>query len=192
MAAARQRCRVGRHTSIPGGKMKKLLTFSLLLLLAVPSLLDAQISTRNRTQVGISGFGSVGSSSSSLATVVSLTQFFTRSLELGGDVVLTATAIHGETETQTDFNGFLFGRVNYNFVGQSLFVPYLSLGVGTILTSSEYGPTGMPVQVGAGFKQFLNERASLNGEVMSRGLYNEGEWLWGEDVDFRVGLSIYF
>jgi len=160
----------------------------LCLVLSAPSLLCAQVNTRGKIQFGVSGFGSVSENTASLSTQLSLTRFFTKGLEVGGDLQVSTSATSYEgSETTTNTDGYVFGRVRYNFVGQSMTVPYISLGGGTQLTTSETVPTAL--QAGVGFKRFLSDQVSFNGETNYTSL-TAGEYS-SSAVNFSFGVSLY-
>ena len=156
----------------------------------------AQIETRGRASLQLAGYGTFQEGSSSATAVAGLSYFVTQAVEVGGDVSLSvrsSDAPDGTSEVNTD--GFLTGRVRYNFVGQSLFVPYLSAGLGTSLDTSESAPTVITYNGGVGFKRFLNERVSFNGEVNYTSLRIESEFfdeaITNSAVNFLVGIAIY-
>lgn len=156
-------------------------------LLAVPAGADAQIRTGGKTQLGVSGFGGVGERNFGSVTF-SITQYVSDSFEIGADTNFTFTERAGGTQ----LNGFFFGRIRYNFVGQSMTVPYLSAGGGTNLASGG-GASSFDFVVfdaGIGLKHFLNERVSFNAEASGRAHAN-GDFEIQEQVYLQAGLSMY-
>ena len=176
---------------------QSLLALSLLAFTA--GVASAQIDTRGKTQFGLAGFGSVSQDNGFASAQISLTQFVTQRLEIGTDLTVSATmqktssldgfgdATAGTTSTST--TGDVFGRIRYNFVGQSMTVPYISLGAGTSLSNNNNGSQPLELQAGLGFKHFLNERVSFNGEANYTSIQMQNSS--SSSVNFLVGLSIY-
>jgi hypothetical protein len=172
--------------------MRRTFLMALFLAAAAGSVASAQIDTRGKTQFGISGFGSINDASGFASAQLSITKFMTKSLEIGSDLTTYITMQKGSdfSESSTSTSGDVFGRIRYNFVGQSMMVPYLSLGAGTSLSTDSYGGTQpLELQAGAGFKRFLNEKVSFNGEVNYTSIQVQSTST--SSVNFLVGLSIY-
>jgi hypothetical protein len=174
--------------------MRRTFLMALFLAAAAGSAASAQVETRGKTQFGIAGFGSIMDNSSGFASAqVSITKFMTKNLEIGTDVTTYITMTGGGDfggESSTSTTGDVFGRLRYNFVGQSMMVPYVSFGAGTSLSTDSYGGTQpLELQAGAGFKRFLNEKVSFNGEVNYTSIQVQSTST--SSVNFLVGLSIY-
>lgn len=153
---------------------------SVVLLLAVPAAGQAQLSTSGKTQLGINGFGTFTENTQRLISTLSITQFVSEGLELGADLTL-----------QTDFedaSGFAFGRARYNFVGQSMTVPFLSLGVGKELSAN----TNALFSGGVGLRHFVSEDVSLNAETSTSWSFVNSNLTWSEAVMLNFGVSVYF
>jgi hypothetical protein len=183
-------------TPIKEAGMPRIIVLTALLMSIFPTLGSAQLSTRGRTQIGIAGYGSFQESFSSVSALLSMTRFLTQGLEVGGDLQLTASSSSaGGEERSEDVSGHLFGRVRYNFVGRSMTVPYVSLGAGTQLTAQENAVTPLELQAGLGFKHFLNDRVSFNGEVDYMTIqYPESEYAASSSTSaifFQTGISLY-
>ena len=69
-------------------------------------------------------------------------------------------------------------------------VPYISLGAGTSLSTDSFGGSQpLELQAGLGFKRFLNEKVSFNGEVNYTSIQVQSTS--SSSMNFLVGLSIY-
>lgn len=125
---------------------------------AVPDLLDPE-----------QGFVSVGASRVTEGGV-----------ELGGDISASFSG--------SGVSGFGFFRGVYNFVGESLTVPFVTGGVGTPLGSD----TGSYVlyNAGAGVKRFIDESASFDIMANYQGALT-GSGGGGGTLSLVFGLSIY-
>lgn len=174
--------------------MRTVLTMCFASLLLLSSSAAAQIETRGKASIQVAGFGTFQDGSSSATAVAGVSYFATTALELGGDLSVSVSSFDfGDGTTESTTNGFVTARARYNFVGQSLFVPYVSAGVGTSLDTSESAPSIITYNGGVGFKRFLNERVSFNGEVNYSSLHSESDFGSGTSsaVNFLVGIAIY-
>ena len=99
--------------------------------------------------------------------------------ELGGDISASFSA--------SGVSGFGFFRGGYNFIGESLTVPFVTGGVGTPLGSA----TGSYVlyNAGAGVKRFIDESASFDIMANYQGLLTGSGG--GGTLSLVFGLSIY-
>jgi hypothetical protein len=176
--------------------MRKAIMICLVSIVALPNLVSGQIETRGRASLQLAGFGTFQDGSTSATALAGLSYFATKGIEVGGDVSVSVRNMDaGDGTSETTTNGYVTARARYNFVGQSLFVPYLSLGVGTSLDTSELAPSVVTYNGGLGFKRFLNERVSFNGEVNYTSLHMQsdliGEAVTSSAVNFLVGIAIY-
>ncbi len=103
----------------------------------------------------------------------------------GGANIIASTA-GGKT------SGFFFGTLKYNFIGESLFVPFLHGGFGTPLDNTSVNI----LEYGGGFKAFISERASFDvtGGLQTLSTSGDGGFGGGSSSSFsvRYGLSFYF
>ena len=162
---------------------------ALIATLTATAQLSGQVQIRDRYQLGLAGSGFLVSGGSNLNATASLTKFLGSALEFGGDLSLGVTS---SQSGGTEVSGFAFGRIRYNFVGQSLTVPFLSFGAGTQLDSPSTGSRLALFQAGVGVKRFLNERASFNVEALGYGALQGGQFEIAHGVFVQFGLSYYF
>lgn len=174
-----------------------LLPFILVLALALPSSAAAQVAGTG-TKISIAGSGFVGGDFTNLTNIFGLTRFMENGLELGGDILLSVSKRAGSavSEGETTFSGFGFGRLNYNFIGESTFVPFVSFGFGVPLEKES--TVDFLANAGLGFKKFLNERVSFDAQAMVQGQQigasefgPEGGFELQDGVSLFYGLSIY-
>ena len=78
---------------------------------------------------------------------------------------------------------WLFFRGTYNFIGESLTVPFVGAGYGSSLGDVTVGV----YQVGGGIKRFLSERASFDVGVSYQGITAGGPG----QMSLQYGMSIY-
>ena len=95
--------------------------------------------------------------------------------ELGGDI--------SGFYSSGGFFGFGFFRGTYNFIGESLTVPFVGAGYGSSLGDVTVGV----YQVGGGIKRFLSERASFDVGVSYQGITAGGPG----QMSLQYGMSIY-
>lgn len=174
--------------------MRMALMMCLVSLLALAHPAAGQIETRGRASVQFAGFGTFQDGSTNATALAGMSYFATQAIEVGGDVSVSVSSSGGsDGASETTTNGYVTARARYNFVGQSLLVPYLSAGVGTSLDTSEFAPAVVTYNGGVGFKRFLNERVSVNGEVNYTSLSVESDFgsATSSAVNFLVGIAIY-
>jgi hypothetical protein len=171
-----------------------------LLMLLLPLAVEAQLTTRNKTQVGIGGFGWVSDGSTSLSGQLSITKFFTNALEIGAAVQATATGTStgggddvfgdgGGGGTELSVSGYVFGQAKLNFVGQGLTVPYLTVGAGAPIQADV---SSLTFQYGGGIKRFLSENVSINGEAVALGMATDYGFEAAQSILLNFGISVYF
>lgn len=100
-------------------------------------------------------------------------------------------------------SGDVFGELKYNFIGESLFVPFLHVGIGTQLAGASQGGSDFSTNstlfnYGGGFKAFINERASFDVtgslQTITTSIDTGGSSQSGSSTGFSMiyGLSLYF
>jgi hypothetical protein len=159
---------------------------ALALSLAIPAHANAQLEAAGSTKFTLAGGGFVGQTSGSLSNVFGLSYFSESGFEFGGDIILTLTK-PGKGQS-LDASGFGFGRVTYNFIGESLFIPFVTAGIGAPLEESS---TDYLVNVGVGFKKFISESVSFDAMANYQGVSANDEFVWSKGVSLFYGLSIY-
>ena len=167
--------------------MYRAVTAALLLglaLLANPA--SAQVAGAGSKQITFGGGGLVGEDFQSLNATIGLTQYVSDNLEIGG--FLNGTASKSGDE-DTSFSGFVFGNATWNFVTQSMTVPFVYLGAGTPLDDDTIGD--LAFQAGGGFKHFVSEVFSFNGQASVIGQMVDGEFNMGDFVLLNFGFSYY-
>ena len=122
---------------------------------ALPARTVAQVDVQGATSLSIAGSGIVGGDFQNLTNILGLNKFIAGGLELGG--FLIATISSSSTSSETDVSGFFFGKLRYNFIGQSMTVPFLEVATGTQLDEPSVGERPTLVQGGGGVKWFLKE-----------------------------------
>jgi hypothetical protein len=151
----------------------------------------AQIAGAGSKQITFSGGGSVGEDYQSLNATVGLTQYLTDRLEVGGFLNGSTSKSKGMDPT---YDGFVFANAVYNFATASLTVPFAFAGVGTSLDEDQRGD--LVYQFGAGFKHFVSEDFSFNGQASILGVTVEDlegnkSVEWGDVINLNFGFSYY-
>ena len=85
--------------------------------------------------------------------------------EFGGDLLANIS--------ENGVTGFAFVRGGYNFIGESLTVPFVSFGVGTPLGGELQV---YPYEAGGGIKRFISESASFDVSAHYRGNVERDGW----------------
>lgn len=166
--------------------MLKRLALGVIMLFTLAFAASAQVRTRDKVQLGLSGYGMFGGGISMMNTGVSMTRFFTEALEIGGDLNGTYSKTEG-SDARNEMS--VYGRIRYNFIGSSMTVPFLSAGAGKSLAKDA---TDVMIVGGAGFKHFVSERVSFNGEAYKIWAKNaEGRYEMAKPTIITFGLSIY-
>lgn len=176
-----------------------------LLVVAAPSSGSAQIDAAGSTKLSLSGSGFLGSNFTNMTNIVGLSRFSRSGLEIGGDIMLavnrtssaggydfdpvTGELIETEGESELSTTGFMFGRIAYNFIGESTFVPFVSVGLGAPVTDAEVVP--LLLDLGGGFKKFISERASFDVMANYQGQAVDGTITWQDGLSLYYGLSFY-
>ena len=111
-----------------------------------PTAAAAQIEAAGSTKLSLSGSGFLGSASTDLTNIFGLSRFGSSGWEIGGDIMLSVRRdeaqptyeydewtgevyeVEGEGSSVTT-SGFMFGRIAYNFIGESTMVPFLYCAV---------------------------------------------------------------
>lgn len=179
-----------------------------LLLAAALSPLNgsAQIAAAGSTKLSLSGSGFVGSDFTNMTNILGLSRFSRSGLEIGGDIMLAMSRTAGapsydfdpvtgemyETgggESELTTTGFMFGRIAYNFIGESTTVPFVSVGLGAPISDAETIP--ILIDIGGGIKKFISERASFDIMANYQGQSVDGEISWQDGLSLYYGLSFY-
>jgi len=167
--------------------MYRAVTAALLLglaLLANPAA--AQVAGAGSKQITFGGGGLVGGDFQSLNATVGLTKYVSDHLEIGGFLNGSLSKMEG---SDSEISGYVFGNATWNFVSQSMTVPFVFFGAGTPLDDDTIGD--LAFQGGAGFKRFVNEDFSFNGQVSGIGQMYDGEFEMAEFVLVTFGFSYY-
>lgn len=180
-----------------------ILAATLLLAAALaPTHASSQVQAAGSTKLSLSGSGFVGSDFTNMTNILGLSRFSASGLEIGGDVMLAMTRSKtggsydpvtgditgGDSELST--TGFMFGRMAYNFIGESTLVPFLSVGVGAPVDPNAE-TTPVLLNFGGGFKKFISERASFDVMANYQGQMVDGEVSWENGISLFYGLSFY-
>lgn len=170
--------------------MRRTMPVLFLLAILLPATATAQIDTRGKKSLSVSAFGTIQEGSTLGSVSGGLTAFLTEAIELGGDVQLTISSFSdGFGTTTTNTQGFMNARGRYNLVGQSMTVPFVSLGVG----KNVGGTSTTVLSAGGGIKRFINERVSFNGEGIYQNLSVSTDFgdSSSSSILLLVGISIY-
>ena len=184
---------------------------SFLLLTAVfapPRQAAAQIDLGGAARVSFSGSLTEEAGAPNVRLLAGLTYLTEGGAEFGFDVTSNFEGgrdFGGGVQQGSSQSGFFFLRGGYNFIGESLTVPFVSGGIGFNLANmGEIGFTdpgfddfelgggagaSSVYEVGGGVKRFLNEQASFDVMGNYRGML-EGSGSGSLSVQF--GMSIYF
>ena len=156
----------------------------LVLLLLLPTEAGAQVEAAGSWKFTLAGSGTFGEGGS-FTNIIGASRFTESGWEYGGD--LFATVISGAGDTQT-FGSF-FGRVAYNFIGESLTVPFVKAGFGTSLGAGG----GAVYDFGGGIKRFLSDSASLDFTLSYQGVrVSAGDEVYSSgNFAMFYGISIY-
>lgn len=155
-------------------RIRILVPCAVVILLGLSGQALAQLDAAGSWKVTLNGGGTLGDSPS-FNTNVGLSRFTESGFELGGDIA----GFYGSG----GFVGFGFFRGTYNFIGESLTVPFVGVGYGSSLgdvTSGVY-------QVGGGVKRFLSDRASFDVGVSYMGVTGGG----AGQMFLQYGMSLY-
>lgn len=155
-----------------------------LLLAAIPA--GAQVAGAGSKQVTFAGGGLVGSDFQSLNGTFGVTRYVSDAFEVGTFVTGTYSKSEG---SDAEVSGYLFGNFTWNFVSESMTVPFLFIGAGTPLDEDRMGD--LAVQGGAGFKKFVSENFSFNGQASAIGQKTGDVFEWGDFVLLSFGFSYY-
>ncbi len=136
----------------------------------------AQVDAAGSWKVTLNGGGTLGESPN-FNTNIGFSRFTESGFEVGGDI----SGFYGGG----GFLGFGFFRGAYNFIGESLTVPFVGFGYG----SSLGGDLSAGVyQVGGGIERFLSERASFDVGVNYQGITSGGG---AGQMSLHYGMSLY-
>jgi hypothetical protein len=166
--------------------MSRSLVAALSALVLASTPLAAQVAGAGAKQITFSGGGVVGQDYQSLNATVGLTRYFSDHLEVGAFLSGSFSKAGG---SDGSYSGYVFGNATWNFVSESLTVPFVFAGAGTPLDSDRVGD--LAVQGGAGFKRFVSEYFSFNGQASVIGQKVDGEMNFGDYVLLAFGFSYY-
>jgi hypothetical protein len=158
---------------------------ALTLALAMPNRATSQVMIENPVRLSLGGIGFAGSGATFLSNIVGLTYVTPNGLEFGGDLQASILS----SESGTSVSGFFFGRVNYNFIGESLFVPFVTVGMGRELKDAQSDLIG---NAGVGFKYYFADRASFDAQANGQWQLADGSFTYQKGVALFYGLSFYF
>ena len=179
---------------------RKLAVFAVIVFaLAFPGQSMAQVDAAGSWKVTFSGGGTLGENTN-FNNIMGFSRFTESGWEFGGDILANFFKSPsfcvsydfygnclGEEGGGVSVGGFGFFRGTYNFIGESLTVPFVTAGYGAPLDSN----AGSGVyQVGAGIKRFLSERASFDLAVNYQGLAG-GQGGGGGAISLLYGMSLY-
>ena len=178
---------------------RKLVLFAVVVLaLALPGRATAQVDAAGSWKVTFSGGGTLGEFTN-FNNIMGFSRFTESGWEFGGDILanfsqspsfcvdfdFSGECLH-EEGGGVSVGGYGFFRGTYNFIGQSLTVPFVTAGYGAPLDSN----AGSGVyQVGAGIKRFLSDRASFDLAVNYQG--TTGQVGGGGAISLLYGMSLY-
>lgn len=162
--------------------------FAVAFLLALPSQVSAQVDAGGTTKFTLAGGGFLGSNGGNLYNILGISYFGSGGFEFGGDVILSLSRTSSGDTSSTNASGFAFGRVTYNFIGESLFIPFVTTGLGAPLEDS---PVDYLLDLGVGFKKFISDRVSFDAQASYRGQSTEAGFDFQDGVSLFYGLSIY-
>ncbi|NJD19718.1 MAG: hypothetical protein FIA95_10615 [Gemmatimonadetes bacterium] len=146
----------------------------------------AQVAGAGSKQITFAGGGLVGEDYQSLNGTFGVTRYVSDAFEIGTFVQATLSKSKG---MDAEVSGFLFANFTWNFVGQSKTVPFVFFGAGTPLNEDTAGDAAF--QGGFGFKRFVNENISFNGQASAIGQKVGDTFEWGDYMLLSVGFSYY-
>ena len=155
-------------------RIRILALYTLVVFLGLSGQALAQLDAAGSWKVTLNGGGTLGDSPS-FSTNVGLSRFMENGFELGGDIF--------GVYSSGGFSGFGVFRGTYNFIGESLTVPFVGVGYGSTLGDVTVGV----YQVGGGIKRFVSDRASFDVGVSYLGATQGG----AGQVMLQYGMSIY-
>ena len=161
---------------------RKFALFAVVVLaLTLPGRAAAQVDAAGSWKVTFSGGGTLGEFTN-FNNIMGFSRFTESGWEFGGDILSNFSQSDGGVSV----GGYGFFRGTYNFIGQSLTVPFVTAGYGAPLDTN----AGSGVyQVGAGIKRFLSERASFDLAVNYQG--GTGQGGGGGALSLLYGMSLY-
>ena len=174
---------------------------------ASPRQAAAQIDLGGAARVSFNGSLTEEAGAPSVTLLAGLTYLTEGGAEFGFDVTndFEGGREIGGVKQESSQSGFFFLRGGYNFIGESLTVPFVSGGIGfNLANTGEIGFTdpgfddfelgggtsaSTVYELGGGIKRFLNERASF--DVM--GNYRDAlEGTGSGSLSVQFGMSLYF
>ena len=149
---------------------------------AFPGRAAAQLDLGSAARITFNGSMDLSDSPSGVA-LIGASWVTEGGVEFGGDIV---SSFSGDGA-----DGFGFFRGGYNFIGESLTVPFVTAGIGFPLKPPS-GSTVYLYEAGAGIKRFFNERASFDVVGNWRGALSGGIGAGGGSLSMQFGMSVYF
>ena len=149
-----------------------------------PRPAEAQVNLQGATRVEFSGSVSDLTADPAGFMLAGVSRITEGGAEFGGDVSMNFLP---DGQGGYSVSGFGFFRAGYNFIGESLTVPFIMGAVGTPLD----GTGGFyPYEAGGGIKRFLSEVSSFDITVGYQGSLNS--FSQSGTVTARFGISFYF
>jgi hypothetical protein len=167
--------------------MSRALVVALMALLVLSTSAAAQVAGAGSKQITFAGGGTVGKDYQSLNGTFGITRYVSDNLEIG--TFVSGTYSKFGSGGVGELSGYLFGNLTWNFVSQSMTVPFLFAGAGTPLDDESLGD--LAFQGGAGFKHFVSEVFSFNGQASMIGQKVGDEVNFGDFVLLAFGFSYY-
>ena len=165
---------------------------------ALPHSAEAQMDFGGATRVSFSGNVTNLTKPDNLNGTVfmGLSRISEGGAEFGGDLSLnisaTSTATSTGSVTQVRASGFGFFRAGYNFIGESLTVPFVTGGVG-LPFQREGDQLFFYYSASGGIKRFINESASFDVAGNYQGVLSGGMGGFsGGQFSVQFGMSLYF
>ena len=149
-----------------------------------PRPAEAQVNLQGATRVEFSGIVGDLTNKPTGFMLAGLSHITEGGAELGGDLSMRFSP---NMAGGYSVSGFGFFRGGYNFIGESLTVPFVMGAVGAPLdgTGDHY-----PYEAGGGIKRFLSEASSFDITVAYQG--NLNSFSQSGTVTARFGISFYF
>lgn len=161
-----------------------------------PDWAEAQMDLGGATRVSFSGNVTNLTKPDNLSGTVfmGLSRISEGGAEFGGDLILNISATPGRSGAGTGVSasGFGFFRAGYNFIGESLTVPFITGGVG-LPFQRESDQLFFYYSASGGVKRFINESASFDVAGNYQGVLSGGQGAFtGGQFSVQFGMSLYF
>lgn len=161
-----------------------------------PGWAEAQMDLGGATRVSFSGnLTNLTKPDALNATVLmGLSRISEGGAEFGGDLILNMSSTPATTGSPASrvVTGFGFFRAGYNFIGESLTVPFITGGVG-LPFQRESDQLFFYYSASGGVKRFINESASFDVAGNYQGVLSGGQGAFsGGQFSVQFGMSLYF